>query len=590
MPDLQLQLETQDKKQTFLARFTLWVIILAYIPSLIQALVSIAAGRYGVDVIATVIAIPILEAVQIFCLVMVYRKRTQRVPYLLIAANVIVNTVAYSIKGGDTVTLGAVVILALSVLSANLMSPQKAIRGILAVFIGGTILASSNYIFHPGSGGLNFGSVDFVVSALVILIFLGILISQFKKYAINVKLVLMISLIVLVSSMVIGAFVMLNISFFSGLDPMVLVRLKSGLVVGSAIVISLSAIVSVFIARTFTAPMEKLVKVADATVHDGDIQQKIEVESRDEIGQLAVAFSSMQTYFREMAGVAQKLANYDLTGKVDPRSEKDLFGHSFQKIIESLNEIVLHIYRASDQMNNGAAQVSAASQALSQGASEQAGALQEISSSVTELASQSKTNTENALQVNQISLEARASADQGNIRMKELVTAMGEVSQSADGIRKVVKNIDDIAFQINLLALNANIEAARAGKYGKGFAVVAQEVRNLAVRTANLVQETSVLVDTTVSSIRNGDHLLKITAEQFNQILSGSARVVEIAQEVSRSSREQSTALQQINSGLGQISQVTQANTANAEETAAASEELSSQASYLKKLISRFRI
>lgn len=192
--------------------------------------------------------------------------------------------------------------------------------------------------------------------------------------------------------------------------------------------------------------------------------------------------------------------------------------------------------------------------------------------------------------VNKISRESLQSATKGNEQMSELVQAMKTMSASAAGIKKIVKTIDDIAFQINLLALNANVEAARAGKYGKGFAVVADEVRNLAVRSASSVKETTEMVENTIKSIENCDRLALVTSEQLKTIVKGATQVASLADEVSESSREQTKSLGQITSGLDQINSVTQSNTANAEQTAAASEELSSQAQFLKSLISRFQI
>jgi methyl-accepting chemotaxis protein len=153
---------------------------------------------------------------------------------------------------------------------------------------------------------------------------------------------------------------------------------------------------------------------------------------------------------------------------------------------------------------------------------------------------------------------------------------MEKINESSDEIKKVVKVIDDIAFQINLLALNANVEAARAGKYGKGFAVVADEVRNLAVRSAAAVKGTTEMVDETVRNIGIGNELAAATAQQL--------------EEMSIASKEQAEGVEQINSGLGQIDQVTQGNTASAEETASAAEELASQAQELRSILSRFKL
>ena len=161
---------------------------------------------------------------------------------------------------------------------------------------------------------------------------------------------------------------------------------------------------------------------------------------------------------------------------------------------------------------------------------------------------------------------------------------------SSDEIKKVVKVIDDIAFQINLLALNANVEAARAGKYGKGFAVVAEEVRNLAVRSASAVKETTNMVEDSIANIKKGNDIVAVTAKQLADITSGATKVANFLEEIATASKEQALAIDQITGGLDQIDQVTQANTASAEESASASEELASQAQQLKAMISRFKL
>lgn len=167
---------------------------------------------------------------------------------------------------------------------------------------------------------------------------------------------------------------------------------------------------------------------------------------------------------------------------------------------------------------------------------------------------------------------------------------MSDINSSAEEIRKIVKAIDDISFQINLLALNANVEAARAGKYGKGFAVVAEEVRNLAVRSAGSVQETNRMVNEAIANIGRGNGLVEVTAKQLSEIVEGSAKVATLAEEVATAGKEQAQGLEQITTGLTQIDQVTQSNTASAEESASAAEELSSQSQQLKGMLARFKL
>jgi methyl-accepting chemotaxis protein len=296
----------------------------------------------------------------------------------------------------------------------------------------------------------------------------------------------------------------------------------------------------------------------------------------------------------------ERVAQGDMSGEFsvaeadsDTRETKerlDSLAAALNAMVDSINDILGQVSSAVDQVTAGSQQVSQASQSLSQGATEQASSLEEITSSVTEIAGQTRQNTENAVQVNGLSRTAKEDAERGNAQMQDLVSAMSDINASAEEIRKIVKAIDDISFQINLLALNANVEAARAGKYGKGFAVVAEEVRNLAVRSAGSVKETTAMVDGTIANIGKGNALVEVTAKQLASIVEGSAKVAGLAEEVATASREQSQGLEQISTGLNQIDQVTQANTASAEESASAAEELSSQAQQLKAMVGRFKL
>lgn len=295
---------------------------------------------------------------------------------------------------------------------------------------------------------------------------------------------------------------------------------------------------------------------------------------------------------KEASSCLAKMADGDLSVRVtgDYKGDHAIMKQSLNKTLKALNELLVQVAEAADQVNSGAQQVSTASQDLSQGATEQASSLEEISSSMTEIGSQTRLNADNANQTNELALTAHKSAETGNGMMQQMMQAMEAINESSAQVTKIIKVIDEIAFQTNLLALNAAVEAARAGVHGKGFAVVAEEVRNLAQRSAKAANETTGLIQGSIDRVNHGNNIAESTAASLVEIVSGVNKVTDLVNEIATASREQATGIDQITDALGQIDQVTQANTANAEQSAAAAEELSSQAAQLKKMLERFTL
>ena len=294
----------------------------------------------------------------------------------------------------------------------------------------------------------------------------------------------------------------------------------------------------------------------------------------------------------ELADVMHQMADGDfreaITGNYS--GEFDKIKETLNQTADSLNRMFGEIAQVSNLVNTGSQQVADSSNKVSEGATKQAAALQEITSSITQIASQSRHNAKNAETVNKLSESVSLSAEVGNIRMDEMMQSMSDIEYSSSEISKIIKVIDDIAFQTNLLALNAAVEAARAGVHGKGFAVVADEVRNLAQRSSKAAKETTQMIENSIEKVGAGTKVAGQTAEAITQIIDGIQKVSHLVAEIDVASKEQVSGIEQIHMALSQIDQVTQGNSASAEESASASRELSGQSSQLRQSIEKLKL
>ncbi len=294
----------------------------------------------------------------------------------------------------------------------------------------------------------------------------------------------------------------------------------------------------------------------------------------------------------ESIGVIKKMSERDFSSKVlgDYKGEHAILKNATNETIVSINDSLNIVKRATEELARGADQISSSSQSLSQGTTEQASAIEEISSAITEVDGQTSNNLEMIMKASDISNKTVEIGNEGQSNVRELIESMDQINDSSDNIKKITKIIDDIAFQINLLALNASVEAARSGKYGKGFAVVAEEVRNLAVKSAETVKDTSNIIEQNIKNIEKGNQLVNNTIKLFDDISNGAVESADMFAKIVNASKEQASSLKEINSSLEQINTVTQGNTSNAEETASASEELNSMAQKLKELVNTFKL
>lgn len=355
-------------------------------------------------------------------------------------------------------------------------------------------------------------------------------------------------------------------------------------------VVCISSIFVFFIVqRSVSRPLNDAVsKILEMS--NGDFSVRFNLKSRDEVGKVGNALDMMAENMEKRAGIAQQIAEGNLTGNAELLSSHDHFGEAFQKMIVSLNKIMGELNDSAEQVASGSLQIAESSNTLSAGASRQAAAIEEIAGSMVQIGVQTKANAENSTKAARLSVDAKKIAHTGVLKMDNMALSMSAISESSSRISKIINTIDAIAFQTNLLALNAAVEAARAGKHGKGFAVVAQEVRNLAARSAKAAQETTELIDDSLNKIHEGTESTMNTVAVLKEIEAGVTNVSDIVKEIAGASNEQAQNIAMVNQWLDKIAEVTQQNTASAEQTSAASEELSAQATYVRKIVRRFKL
>jgi methyl-accepting chemotaxis protein len=301
---------------------------------------------------------------------------------------------------------------------------------------------------------------------------------------------------------------------------------------------------------------------------------------------------AVTTPFNETTSVLQRVASRDLTARINSEYKGDFakIQQALNTAVNNLSEAMSQVVSSAEQVNSAANEISSGSQSLAQGASEQASALEDISSRLQKMSAMIRQNTASAKEARGLSEAARLSASQGVESMRNLSSAMDRIKQSSDSTAKIVKTIDEIAFQTNLLALNAAVEAARAGDAGRGFAVVAEEVRNLAMRSAEAAKNTANLIEESVKNAESGVSLNQEVLANLDEINQQVNKVTEVMSEITAASEQQTQSVEQIDTAVVQLNQVTQQNAANSEQSAAASEELSGQSEELLGMTASFQL
>ena len=354
-------------------------------------------------------------------------------------------------------------------------------------------------------------------------------------------------------------------------------------VVGGVLVFLSLMVLTVSLKKMVSHPLAELTQVAK-TMERGELNfaEGKEIHSNDEIGILSHSFESTRTHLKEYIG--------EISTIVEAMSKGDLTVSTTHFIIENLNSTITQIVQSSEQVSSGSEQMAIAANALSQGAVEQASAIEGLEGTIADILNHVQKTAQNAEIADQEASKIGVQIEESNQKMKEMIQAIEEINHSSNEIGKIIKTIEDIAFQTNILALNASVEAARAGAAGKGFAVVADEVRNLAAKSADASKSTTLLIERSVSAVKNGTTIANQTAEKLSSVVSGTNNIINTIGTIANNSREEADSVSQVQQQINQISSVVQTNSATAEESAATSQQLNEQSRILKKLIRVFRL
>jgi methyl-accepting chemotaxis protein len=315
-----------------------------------------------------------------------------------------------------------------------------------------------------------------------------------------------------------------------------------------------------------------------------------------EVGQMVLASQQCkETMLRYISDISEKLSlmangNMDVEVDIDYIGDFAPIRKSLVQIIDSMNKTLHQLDVAAKQVASGSEQIANGAQALAQGSTQQASSVQDLAHTIVTLSEKVKESAVLAHEANSQTIIASDEVHQSNEYMDQMITAMDQINTTSSEIGKIIKTIEDIAFQTNILALNAAVEAARAGEAGKGFAVVADEVRNLAGKSAEAAQSTTGLVTECLRAIEHGTQIAHATANSLTSVVESTSTVAATMESMSVETDRHANELLNATEGFNQISEVVQNNSATAQESAAASQELSSQATLLKKLLSQFRM
>ncbi len=343
------------------------------------------------------------------------------------------------------------------------------------------------------------------------------------------------------------------------------------------------------------APVQEILDGA-SKLEKGNLKINIGVDTNDELGHMARALNHISTtvdnYVNDISHQLSQMAANDMNVEIRQNYIGDFIPiqASIEKIANSLNRTLRQIKLSADDVAADSVSVSSGAQALSKGAEEQAEAIEELASSIENLSKDITANADDAQKMSLNAARVSERIENGNQEMDKLVHAMSDIQEASAGIEKIIKAIEDIADETNILSLNASIEAARAGEAGKGFVVVANQIRNLAVKSSESVSQTTELIGRSLTAVENGVLIADETARSLSAVVEGAKEITDSVEKISNASLNQKMVLQEVVKSVDLIEGVVQSNISAAQESALTSEELSKQSKRLHELVNQFKL